>query len=273
MKPTTPAWLTKARSIAARISSPAGKPCAAKKEGDTAKLYLYDAIGDDGWGSGITPQQVAEALDAAKGAKELEVYVNSPGGYVFDGIAIYNAIRRFDGKKTVYVDGLAASIASVIALAGDTVVTNEGGTWMIHDPWAGLYVAGTADEIEEAASKQAAALRKARDTILGIYQRATGASVDDLTAWMSAETWMSAAEARDRGFTDEVAEAPPLVEEDKAPVKPAAKITVSSAALADMARAQARILHERFGGASPSDAVPGQPGSTDHAGIPAKDQK
>jgi ATP-dependent protease ClpP protease subunit len=205
IRPTPPPWFAKAKEIAARTPSPVGRPFAAAKKTKTCLLHLYDAIGRDPWGGGgIDPMDVVKALADAGDAEELEVHVNSPGGFVFDGITIYNAIRGFKGTKTVHVDGLAASIASVIALAGDRVVTNEGALWMVHDPMGGIFSFGTADQIEDDAKKTVQALRAVRDTILDIYVNRTKQARSDLSAWMSDETWMSADEAKARGFTDEV---------------------------------------------------------------------
>lgn len=205
MTRTVPPWFDKARTIAARVESPVGKPLAAAKKGTTCDLYLYDAIGRDPFsGLGIDPQDVIAMVADAKGSDELVVHVNSPGGYVFDGIAIHNAIRSFAGKKTVCVEGICASIATVIALAGDKVITKPGAMWMVHDPAGGLMSFGTADQIEEDARKTCAALRKVRENLVDLYVSATGAKASEVSAWMTAETWMTAAEALARGFTDEI---------------------------------------------------------------------
>jgi ATP-dependent protease ClpP protease subunit len=129
---------------------------------------------------------------------------------VFDGIAIYNAIRSFKGAKTVYVDGVAASIASVIALAGEKVITSHGAQWMVHDPAGGLAMFGTTEEIENEARKMTAALRKVRENLVGIYVDNTGRSLSEVSAWMTAETWMTADEAMERGLTDEVERPEPI---------------------------------------------------------------
>lgn len=200
-----------AKTLAARYGAPRFEAATKKK---IACLYIYDAIGADLWGNGITPSQVVEALASARndGATDLEVYVNSPGGYVFDGFAIYNEIRRWDGPKTVYVDGVAASIASVIALAGDKVVTSSVGAWMVHRPWGG--VIGNADDMRKTADD----LDKIGGVLLDTYARETGSDRASLDEWVTAETWMTAEEALARGFTDEIANG------DAAPKKAAASI-------------------------------------------------
>jgi ATP-dependent Clp protease protease subunit len=262
MERRIPQWLNRAREIHARVASPVGVPFAAKSNGKVAKLYLYDAIGRDMFSdAGIAPTDVVAALAEAKGAGSLEVYINSPGGFVFDGIAIYNAIRQFNGPKTVFVDGIAASIASIIALAGDKVVTQDGAMWMIHDPMGGLMSMGTAEEIEDDARKTVNALRKVRENLLDIYTSATGQSIGDISAWMGEETWMTAAEAQARGFTDEVAR----VEADPPPVSKPQKAQLSPALAARDARVRAEALRERFPGASP-EGKPGQPDRTPTTG-------
>jgi ATP-dependent Clp protease protease subunit len=169
------------------------------EDGDAADLYIYDQIGGDWFSEGITPKAVADALAQAKGAKTLNVYINSPGGNVFDGVAIYNEIRRFDAKKVVHVDGIAASAASMIAMAGDEIVMAHNASMMIHEPW-GLAI-GNADEMRATATL----LDKiSDDSVLASYER-TGQSKEQLKEWMKAETWMNASEAVDRRFADRVA--------------------------------------------------------------------
>lgn len=228
------------------------------------RLELYDVIGYDWWSdSGIAAADVVKELKGAKG-KPLEVHVNSPGGYVFEGLAIFNALRAHDGEVVVHVDALAASIASVIALAGDKVITHEGAMWMIHEPWSGVFTVGTADEIERAANSVVKELRKIRESIVDVYNAETGRAVAELSAWMAEETWMTADEALARGFTDEVEKTQrPEPAEDRAPgaaaVAPAPR-PLSARTLAAGARARRAALSERFPGASPGQ--PGQPGTT-----------
>lgn len=257
-----PAWFDKAKQIAARVPSPVGRPFAAAKKGRVCDLYLYAPIGRDEWyqPDGIAPEDVVLALKEAKGADELAVHVNSPGGFVFDGIAIYNAIRGFEGEKTVYVDGIAASIASVIALAGDRVVTNSGAMWMVHDPAGGLYVIGSADTIEDEARKTVTGLRKCRETILDIYQTNTGRPTSELSALMSAETYLTADEALIHGFTDEVCKPEPMEPDEEEEMEDRAPAPLSPRARADLARANARALTEKFSAGQPAAQRPGQPG-------------
>lgn len=191
----------RARQIANRYRGDGHAVLRAEKKADRGSLYVYAPIGASFWGDTISAQDIADRLDEVKGVKALDIYVNSEGGDVFDGIAIYNMLRRFDAEKTVHIDGIAASIASVIALAGDRIVTGAGATWMIHNPW-GFAMGGSAEM-----RKTAEVLDQKREDIVDIYAARTGASRAELRALMDAETWMTAAEAKERGFTDEIAEA------------------------------------------------------------------
>ena len=163
-----------------------------------AELRIYDDIGF--WGT--TAKAFVNELDAvAKDADEVLVAVNSGGGDVFDGFAIYNALRRYSGKVTARVDGIAASAASLVAMAGDTIVMPENAMMMIHNAWT--IAAGDAAQMR----KTAELLDKTRDGIVAAYRNKCGLTDDEIVAMMDAETWMTAAEAKDRGFADQI-EAP-----------------------------------------------------------------
>lgn len=166
-----------------------------------ADLFIYEQIGEDFWtGVGVTAKQFCTDL-AALDVDTISLHVNSPGGLVFDGQAIYNAIKNHPAEVTSYVDALAASIASVIALAGDKVVMASNALLMIHNPYGG--VMGNAAAVRKYADR----LDKVTDTIVGIYETKTGKARDEITAAMDAETWFSAQEALDFGFADEIDEA------------------------------------------------------------------
>ena len=163
------------------------------------ELYLYDVIGE-GWFGGISSKSVADALEKfkARGATEVCVYINSPGGDAFEGIAILNVLRRFDGKKTICVDGLAASAASIIAMAGDEIVMGQGAMMMVHDPWN--IVMGSAPDLR----KEADNLDKLRDALRDVYCARTGIDAKKCEQMMADETWMTAAEAVAAGFATSV---------------------------------------------------------------------
>jgi ATP-dependent Clp protease protease subunit len=167
-----------------------------RASGKALEVYLYDYIG--GWLGGITPQRLADDLKAAGKVDTINVRINSPGGDVFDGITIFNQLRRHPAKVMVDVDGLAASIASVIAMAGDTVRMADNAMFMIHDPMSGQF--GTAEELR----KQADLLDQVRDNLLDTYFGKTGGDRAQISELMAAETWMTASQAKQHGFIDEV---------------------------------------------------------------------
>jgi ATP-dependent Clp endopeptidase proteolytic subunit ClpP len=180
--------------------SPFRRPAQAgliRAQDEAVELLLYDEIGF--WG--ITAKQVAETL-AEIDAGEIHLRINSPGGDVFDGVAIYNSLRQHSARIVTHIDGLAASISSVIALAGDEVRMAPNAFFMVHNPW-GVTIGDAAVH-----RKTADTLDKiAGGAIASTYQAKTGAEIEDVERWMNEETWFSAAEAADVGFVDVVEEA------------------------------------------------------------------
>lgn len=164
-------------------------------------LYLEGPISDiTWWGDEVTPQAFRDELAKMKGNK-LTVVINSGGGDVFAGLSIYNALRELEAEVTVRVDGLAASIASVIAMAGDTVVMSPGAMLMVHKP--SVFAAGNTEDLEKAIEM----LETVEESIIPIYTSKTGLSVEEVKELMEAETWMSAEKAVELGFADEAIEA------------------------------------------------------------------
>lgn len=166
-----------------------------------AELLLYDEIGYFGIGA----KDVVQALQQVR-AEVLHVRLNSPGGDVMDGVAIYNALRQWaaGGRQVVtHIDGMAASIASVIALAGDEVRMADNAFYMIHEPWA--VTLGTAGDHR----KTAEVLDKVEGVILDTYMKRAEADRAEVQQWMQAETWFTAQEALDAGFVDTLVEATP----------------------------------------------------------------
>jgi ATP-dependent Clp protease protease subunit len=168
------------------------------KAAETADLYIYEAIGADFWGEGVTPQSVADAIKTAKDAKIINVRINSPGGDVFDGQAIYNLLNTSGKRIVVHVDGLAASAASVIAMAGDDIFIAAGADLMIHRAW-GMEI-GFSEELR----KTADLLDQLSDQISDIYAARTGLSKEEVSDLMQEETWMTAEKAVDLGFATAV---------------------------------------------------------------------
>lgn len=219
-------------------------------------LYIYEVIGEDWWtGGGVTGKSVVEALSALKGVKTLDVFINSEGGDVFEAKAIHENLKRFDAEKVVHIDGIAASAATFIAMAGDTIITAPAATWMIHEAWS--IALGRADDMRSMAD----VLDLQNRSIAETYAERTGKPVDEMLALMAAETWMSAQEAKDLGFTDEIARE----DED---TSAAAAASAKSNLVAAAARTQDRIKS-----ISPADLMvaraemhrrhrPGQPGTS-----------
>lgn len=161
--------------------------------GGVASLHLYGAIGGF-WGDIIAGDVVREIRDLD--VATLNVYVNSPGGDVYDGIAIRNALRQSPAHIIVHVDGIAASAASYIACAGDEVVMGENAEIMIHDAWT--IVLGNAEELRVAAGD----LDRISDNIAAMYAEKAGGTAADWRELMKAETWYTAEEAVAAGLAD-----------------------------------------------------------------------
>ena len=160
-----------------------------------AELLIYDEI--DSW-MGVSAEQLARDISALDDSRELVVRINSPGGNVYDGVAILNSLRGHPGKVTVVVDGLAASAASVIAMGGDEIVMNRNSELMIHN---GRAVAiGGAEEMRKMAER----LESVNANLATIYAERAGGNPEDWREVMAAETWYSADEAVAAGLADRV---------------------------------------------------------------------
>lgn len=159
-------------------------------------LYFYGDIVSDWWGAWQDEDQyplaVRDFLSEHDG-KNLNIYVNSGGGSVFAGITIYNMLKRHSGFKTVHVDGLAASIASVIALAGDKVVIPSTSMMMIHKPWMGLYGGYNSNELR----KMSEDLDNVEKVIMNVYSEnlKEGIEIDTIRELVNNETWLTGEEA------------------------------------------------------------------------------
>lgn len=167
------------------------------------ELVLYGFVGDDFMDEGFTAKGVVEALSEADG--DVIVRLNSGGGFAWEGAAIHAALRNYAGKVKVQVEGVAASAASLIAMAGDEIEMAEGAMLMIHDP-RNVSI-GTADDH----MREAQALNKLADNYAALYAARSGKGKDEVRALMQAETWMTADEAVSEGFADRKAEAVPAV--------------------------------------------------------------
>lgn len=162
-----------------------------------AEIYIYEDVGA-GFFGGVTAKEFARELKAAGKVRTIDVRINSGGGDVFDGLAIYNLLREHEARKTVHVDGLAASIASVIAMAGDEIRIADSAFLMIHNAWGMMM--GDADE----ARKFASLLDQTTAAIADVYAARTGQPLDQLRQLMADETWMASEQAIEMGFADSI---------------------------------------------------------------------
>lgn len=170
---------------------------------DDPEILIYDMIDDF---FGISAEMVAKDLQAFKKDKprNINVRVNSPGGSVFSGIAIENVLRQFPANITMHIDGIAASAASLIAMAGDTIKMADTAVFMIHKPYTGT--AGDADELR----KTADLLDLIQGSITTSYRRRTGLAKDALNQMVNNETWFNAEEALESKFIDEIVDGSPV---------------------------------------------------------------
>jgi ATP-dependent protease ClpP protease subunit len=161
-----------------------------------AEVAIYDEIG----AYGVSAKGFLAELGALPDAAPIDLRLNSPGGSVFDAVAIHNALKRHEGNVTVWIDGIAASAASYIAMAGDEIVMPENAFLMIHDP-SGL-VMGTAEDMRAMAE----ALDKVKGSLVAGYAAKSGRDPEDIAALMAAETWFDARDALDAGLATRIAE-------------------------------------------------------------------
>jgi len=167
-----------------------------------AEILLYASIGESMWGDSISAKQFADELaKLPKSVKEIDLRVNSPGGSVFDGVAIYERLKQHSAKVTAYVDGYAASIASVIIMAADEIIISEGGFVMIHKPMAGVW--GNSFEMD----RMITVLDKIEQQMISIYAKKTKKSRTEIEKDLGAETWYTAEEAIANGFATKMYEA------------------------------------------------------------------
>ncbi len=166
----------------------------ARAEVRQTEISIFDEIGY----YGVSAKQFIGDLKRVPADHEIVLKIHSPGGEVFDGNAIFNALKRHPGGVTVQIEGLAASMATVISLAGAPVKMAANGFYMIHNPWG--VAMGDADEMRD----QAALLEKIREGMIAAYASKSGQEPEQIAAWMDAETWFSAEEAQAAGFVDEV---------------------------------------------------------------------
>ena len=167
----------------------------------TGELTLYGEISNETWwGDEVTPKEFKSDLDDLGNIDTLNIYINSPGGDVFAGQAIHSMLKRHKAYKNVYIDGLAASIASVIAMSGDTVFMPKNAMMMLHNPWT--IGVGNSEEFRKLAED----LDKIRESLIAAYEGHSALTRDEIISIMDAETWLTATECEEYGFCDVVQE-------------------------------------------------------------------
>lgn len=166
-----------------------------KVNASLGEIYIYDTIGKDWYGGGVDAKQVIDALDGL-GGKRAIVRINSPGGTADEGIAIFNALKRYHGGVDTIVDALAASAASVIALAGENRLTAPGARWMIHR--AMTVSVGNAEDMRKAADT----LQKYDESLVEIYAQYIPQDPSKIMDMLTAETWFSASDAVEVGLSN-----------------------------------------------------------------------
>ena len=198
----------------------------AASDKDDTSISIYDVIGEDFWtGEGVTSKRISAALRKI-GERDVTVNVNSPGGDFFEGIAIYSLLREHPAKVTVKVMGLAASAASVIAMAGDEVLISSVGFIMVHDAWA--VAIGNRHDMREAADT----LEPFDDAMAGLYAARAGVEKAEAAEWMDRETWFNGQKAIDAGLADGLLSSAEVTEEDAKGAKAIAAARRVEAALA-----------------------------------------
>jgi len=165
---------------------------------DKAEIWIYEMIGEDFWtGGGVTAKNFQKELSEIK-ASQIDLHINSPGGQVNDGITIYNLLKQHPANITTYIDGWVGSIATIVALAGSKIFMAENGMWIVHNP-SGV-VMGNANDMRTMAD----VLDKVGETLIGTYVSKTKKTEAEIKAVMDTETWMTADEAKEFGFVDEI---------------------------------------------------------------------
>lgn len=230
------------------------EPAVCAAAGDASNsISIYDSIGENWEGTGVTAKRISAALRSI-GAKDVVVNVNSPGGDFFEGVAIYNLLREHEGKVTVRVLGVAASAASVIAMAGDEILMGDGSFLMIHNAWA--VAVGNRHDMRDTA----AVLEPFDAAMAALYAQQTGMTIKEAEALMDQETWIGAQRAVDDGFATGLLPSSEIAQNAKASAsrKPMALIEASMAK-AGFSRSTRRDAFKALFSGTPCAADPATP--------------
>lgn len=213
-------------------------------------ISVYDAIGE-GWdGNGVTAKRIGATLRAIGADKDVTVNINSPGGDFFEGVAIYNLLRLHKAKVTVRVMGLAASAASVIAMAGDEILMGDGAFLMVHNAWA--VAIGNRHDMRDAAER----LEPFDAAMASVYAARAGISVAEAAALMDKETWIGSAQAVEEGFATGLIERKDITQDASAHVeRKTLALVEASMARAGHSRAVRRDAFKALFSGTPSAAT------------------
>lgn len=244
-------------------AAPEGRPCASvnyelkpkalenwnsgiKAASADNTISILDVIGADMWGDGVSAKRIAAALRVI-GDNDVVVNINSPGGDMFEGLAIYNLLRAHNGHVTVNVLGIAASAASIIAMAGDEILMGRGAFLMIHNCWA--ISMGNRHDF----AKLAADLEPFDKAMAGIYMARTGQDEKDICRMMDEETYIGSSDAIDNGFADGLLDADAIDNGDETPQAAVRKID-ALLAKTNTPRSERRKLISALTGSMPGAA-------------------
>ncbi|HHK9617918.1 TPA: head maturation protease, ClpP-related [Klebsiella pneumoniae] len=255
--------------------APAGRPCARvtcetlpsaldRWDGgikaaatDDNSISVFDVIGQDYWGEGITAKRIAGALRAMNGA-DVTVNINSPGGDMFEGLAIYNLLREYEGHVTVKVLGIAASAASIIAMAGDDIQIGRGAFLMIHNCW--VYAMGNRHDFAELAQS----LEPFDTAMADIYAARSGLDIAAVQKLMDGESYIGGSDAVAKGLADSLLSADAVSDGDESPAAALRKLD-ALLAKTNTPRAERRKLIKALSGGMPGAVTTkgGTPGAAE----------
>lgn len=242
-------------------AAPAGRPCAGvtceplpsaldrwngglkAAASDDNTISVFDVIGQDYWGEGVTAKRIAGALRSMNGA-DVTVNINSPGGDMFEGLTIYNLLREYQGKVTVKVLGLAASAASIIAMAGDEIQIGRGAFLMIHNCW--VIALGNRHDF----AAMAEYLEPFDNAMADIYSARSGLDSDAVKQMMDGETYIGGSDAIEKGLADGLLSSDSVTGDDESPAAALRKLD-SLLAKANTPRSERRKLLKALTGNTP----------------------
>lgn len=232
-----------------------GLRAAAETEND---IGIFDVIGEDFWGDGVSAKRISAALRAIGSGNPVTVNINSPGGDLFEGLAIYNLLKEHKGEVTVKVLSLAASAASVIAMAGDRIEVARSGFLMIHNAW--VLAMGNRHDLREVADY----LEPFDKSMADIYSVRTGIDTSGIQGMLDKETWIGGSEAIEKGFADDYLPSDQVTQARAEGPRIAARKVDLAMAKAGVARSERRRLMNELKSSTQTAAGNGTPSAADN---------